>query len=91
MFELVVTGWKYIFSGFLNMYAVSMSSFSSLLGFDVCLILARTSKNLQLFTSAVNCTVFMSFGLVFLSQKWLQNKAVGFDAKIDIYVFPTPI
>ena len=43
------------------MYAVSMSSFSILLGFDVSLILARTSRGLQLFISAVNCKIRMFF------------------------------
>jgi len=50
------------------MYAVSVSSFSSLLGFDVSLILARTSKSLPLFISGVNCPVLMFFGLVFLPR-----------------------
>jgi hypothetical protein len=63
-----MTGWTYILSGFLYMYAVPMSSFNSLLGFDVSLILARTNKNLQLFISAVNCKVLMFFGFVFFPR-----------------------
>ena len=78
IFELGMTGSKCILSGFLNMYAVSMSRFNSLLSFDVSLILARKSKNLQLFISTVNCKIRTFFGYFFvlLGQIYTGNDSI---------------